>query len=270
MNGQAVRRQHAEKLRKSEIEARRGQCSRVIIKLSGPIRSLALSLFDGIPFFAGLDPARSQNLGRQCQRRRFAENELVVDYEDESNDVYFIVSGDVRVLNRTAAGKEMILGDFGPGRFFGEMAAIDGARRSANVTALTNAEVLIVPPGVFREIALGEPEICERLLRLLTSRVRELNTRLFERSVLDLRHRLYAELLRLSAPRKGSPGQAIVSPPPYQHDLASRIGCRREQVSRELTAMIEDGLLEKIRGGLVLPKPAVLEKRIKVAMSDNQ
>jgi CRP/FNR family cyclic AMP-dependent transcriptional regulator len=138
------------------------------------------------------------------------------------------------------------------------------------VTALTNAEVLIVPPGVFREIMLGEPEICERLLRLLTSRVRELNTRLFERSVLDLRHRLYAELLRLSAPRKGSPGQAIVSPPPYQHDLAARIGCRREQVSRELTAMIEDGLLEKIRGGLVLPKPAVLENRIRVAMSDNQ
>jgi CRP/FNR family cyclic AMP-dependent transcriptional regulator len=227
-----------------------------------------VSLFDGIPFFAGLSPARSEALGRQCQRRRFAENELVVDFDDDTNDVYFIVAGDVRVLNRTAAGKEMILGDFGPGKLFGEMAAIDGAHRSANVTALTNAEVLIVPPAVFREIILNEPEICDRLLRLLTARVRELNVRLFERSVLDLRHRLYAELLRLSTPRKGSPGQAIVSPPPFQHDLASRIGCRREQVSRELSAMIEDGLLEKIRGGLVLPRPGVLEKRIAAAMNE--
>ncbi len=227
-----------------------------------------MSLFDGIPFFAGLSPARSEALGRQCQRRRFAENELVVDFDDDTNDVYFIVAGDVRVLNRTAAGKEMILGDFGPGKLFGEMAAIDGAHRSANVTALTNAEVLIVPPAVFREIILNEPEICDRLLRLLTARVRELNVRLFERSVLDLRHRLYAELLRLSTPRKGSPGQAIVSPPPFQHDLASRIGCRREQVSRELSAMIEDGLLEKIRGGLVLPRPGVLEKRIAAAMNE--
>jgi DeoR/GlpR family transcriptional regulator of sugar metabolism len=75
-------------------------------------------------------------------------------------------------------------------------------------------------------------------------------------------------LLRLSGPRKGSPGQAIVSPPPFQHDLASRIGCRREQVSRELTTMIEDGLLEKIRGGLVLPRPGVLEKRIAAAMNE--
>jgi len=227
-----------------------------------------LSVFDGIPFFAGLDPARAEALGRQCVRKRYAEGELVLDFDDPSTDVCFIVSGDVRVLVRTAAGKEMILGDFGAGRFFGEMAAIDGAPRSANVTALTNAEILVVPPGAFRDIVLHSPEICERLLRLLTSRVRELNVRLFARSVLDLRHRLYAELLRLSSSRKGHDGQAIISPPPFQHDLAARIGCRREQVSRELTAMIDEGLAEKIRGGLVLPKPATLEKRIREAMNE--
>ncbi|MEK4033846.1 Crp/Fnr family transcriptional regulator [Methylocystis sp. IM2] len=220
------------------------------------------------PFFAGLDPARAEAFGRQCVRKRYDEGELVLDFEDPSEDVYFIVGGDVRVLVRTAAGKEMILGDFGPGKFFGEMAAIDGAKRSANVTALTNAEILLVPPGVFREIVLHAPEITERLLRLLTARVRELNIRLFERSVLDLRHRLYSELLRMSAPRKGHDGQSIISPPPFQHDLAARIGCRREQVSRELGAMIEEGTAEKIRGGLVLLRPALLEKRVRDAMNE--
>lgn len=226
-----------------------------------------MSVFDGIPFFAGLDPARGETFGRQCVRKRYSEGELVLDFDDLSTDVYFIVSGDVRVLIRTAAGKEMILGDFGPGKFFGEMAAIDGAKRSANVTALTNAELLLVPPTAFREIVLHSPDICDRLLRLLTARVRELNVRLFERSVLDLRHRLYSELLRMSTPRKGHDGQSIVSPPPFQHDLAARIGCRREQVSRELGAMAEEGLAEKVRGGLVLPRPGVLEKRVRDAMN---
>ena len=227
-----------------------------------------MSIFDGIPFFSGLDAKRIEKYGRQCQRKRFVEHELVVDFEDLSKDVYFIVAGDVRVLNRTASGKEVILGDFGAGNFFGEMAAIDDAHRSANVTALTNAEVLIVPPTIFREIIYSEPKICERLMRLFTERVRLLNARLFERSVLDLRHRLYAELLRMSIKRKGVKDQMIISPPPFQHDLAARIGCRREQVSRELTAMIEDGLLEKIRGGLVLPRPALLKKRIQDAMNE--
>lgn len=226
-----------------------------------------MSVFDGIPFFAGLDSKRVEALGRQCVRKRYAEDELVLDFDDESSDVHFIVSGDVRVLVRNAAGKEMILGDFGAGKFFGEMAAIDGAKRSANVTALTNAEILLVPPAVFREIVLHAPDISERLLRLLTARVRELNVRLFERSVLDLRHRLYSELLRMAGPRKGHPGQSIISPPPFQHDLAARIGCRREQVSRELGAMLEEGLAEKIRGGLVLLRPSALEKRVRDAMN---
>lgn len=72
----------------------------------------------------------------------------------------------------------------------------------------------------------------------------------------------------MSIPRQGAKDQSIVSPPPFQHDLAARIGCRREQVSRELTAMIEDGLLEKARGGLVLPRPKLLQKRIQDAMNE--
>lgn len=225
-----------------------------------------MTVFHGIPFFEGLDPAKAEAHVRHCVRRRYAEGELVLDFDDHSTDVYFIVSGDVRVLVRTASGKEMIFGDLGPGRFFGEMAALDGTKRSANVTALTNAELLVTPAADFKEIVFSQPAICERLLRLLTGRIRELNARLFERTVLDLRHRLYAELLRLAAPRKGMDGQSIVSPPPLQHDLAARIGCRREQVSRELSAMIEEGLAEKERGGLVLPHPGVLEKRVSEAL----
>ncbi len=163
-------------------------------------------VFDGIPFFAGLDPARSESFARQCVRKRYAEEELVLDFDDQSTDVYFIVTGEVRVLIRTAAGKEMIFGEFGAGKFFGEMAAVDGAKRSANVTALTNAELLIVPPAAFREIVLHTPEICDRLLRLLTARVRELNIQLFERSVLDLRHRTLFRAVAHGGAAQGSRG----------------------------------------------------------------
>ena len=218
--------------------------------------------FAGIPFFEDLPPQKAELFGRTSIRRRYGEGELVLDFDDDSSDVYFVVHGEVRVLIRTAAGREMILCELGPGRCFGEMAAIDGLTRSANVTALTNTELCVVPAAVFLEIIMGEPKICHRLLRLLTLRVRELDTRLVEHSMLDLRHRLYAELLRLSGPRHGVPGQSIVSPPPRQQDLAARIGCRREQVSRELTAMLEEGLVEKTKGGLVLPHPETLRSRV--------
>ena len=218
--------------------------------------------FTGIPFFEELPHEKAELYARQCARRRYVEGELVVDFDDGSSDVYFVVHGEVRVLIRSAAGREMILGELGPGAYFGEMAAIDGLKRSANVTALTNAELCVVPATAFLDVVLTEPQICRRLLRSLTLRIRELDMRLVELSMLDLRHRLYSELLRLSSPRQGDHTQYIVSPPPRQQDLAARIGCRREQVSRELSAMIDEGLAERTRGGLVLIRPEILRDRV--------
>ncbi len=228
----------------------------------------SVPLFAKIPFFEGLAPGEAETFARGCVWRRFDQGELVVDFEDCSTDVYFIVSGEVRVLMRGAGGKEMIFGDLGPDQFFGEMAAIDGAKRSANVTALTRVEVCIMPASIFKSIIFSSRAICERLLRLMTSRMRASNARLFERSVLDLRHRLYAELLRLARPRHGVEGQSIISPPPLQQDLAARIGCRREQISREIHAMIEEGLAEKAKGGLVILHPKLLENRISASLAE--
>jgi len=229
---------------------------------------ISVPLFAKIPFFEGLVPSEAESFARGCVWKRFDQGELVVDFEDSSTDVYFIISGEVRVLMRGAGGKEMIFGYLGPDQFFGEMAAIDGRKRSANVTALTKVEVCIMPASVFKSIIFSSPAICERLLTLMTTRLRASNARLFERSVLDLRHRLYAELLRLAHPRHGVEGQSIISPPPLQQDLAARIGCRREQISREIHAMIEEGLAEKAKGGLVILHPKLLESRISASLAE--
>ena len=50
--------------------------------------------------------------------------------------------------------------------------------------------------------------------------------------------------------------------------IAARIGCRREQVTRELSTMTHDGLIEKTRGALVLLKPQVLESRLQEALRE--
>jgi DNA-binding transcriptional regulator YhcF (GntR family) len=59
-----------------------------------------------------------------------------------------------------------------------------------------------------------------------------------------------------------------VTPPPFHHVLAARIGCRREQVTRELSAMAEEGLIEKTRGALILLQARVLETRLDEAMRE--
>ncbi|MCY1643856.1 Crp/Fnr family transcriptional regulator [Methylorubrum sp. SL192] len=233
---------------------------------------MATARLASIPFFKepGVDLSPFET---RCHWRRFDENETLVDYDDISTDVYFLAMGEVRILNRSQSGKEVILGEMRVGAFFGELAALDGIGRSANVTALTRGEVCVVPAPVFRQIVFASEVIADRLFRLLAKRVRELNTRLMEHALLDLRHRLYAELLRLSVPRAGqgsdSVGERVVTPPPYHHVLAARIGCRREQVTREFTVMAGEGLIDRTRGALIIRRPDLLEARVQEALRED-
>ena len=102
-----------------------------------------------------------------------------------------------------------------------------------------------------------------QVMQHLAAMVRMLSERLSEFSFLKAKHRLFAELLRLSRERKGigaQPGQRIISPAPVQSDIADRISSRREIVSREMKELERQGILERTRGGLVILDPDKLSR----------
>jgi CRP-like cAMP-binding protein len=187
----------------------------------------------------------------------------VVDFDDPTTDVFFVVTGQVRIAVRTPGGQELILEDIPAGGFFGEMAAIDGAPRSASVTALNRSRIGRLPGADFLGMSTGTPELAHRLMQILARRLRLMNERMLDMTSLDIRHRLYAELLRLAVP--AADGTRLISPPPVQHILASRIGARREPVSREIAQLVRSGIVQRARGALVLSRPDTLEQRISAA-----
>jgi CRP/FNR family cyclic AMP-dependent transcriptional regulator len=89
-----------------------------------------------IALFRELPVATRQALEKRCSWRNFAAQEQIIDRQSTSQDVYFIVSGRVRVVNYSMSGREISFDDIDSGNFFGELAAIDGAPRSANIVAL--------------------------------------------------------------------------------------------------------------------------------------
>jgi CRP-like cAMP-binding protein len=186
---------------------------------------------------------------------------LIVDFDDPSDDVFFVLSGSVRVAVRTPGGRELILQDVAADGFFGEMTAIDGTSRSASVTALHRSRICRVPGAVFVAMLAESPVLSLRVMRLLTARIREANARMLELTSLDIRHRLYAELLRIAGP-PGADGSRSISPPPLQEILAQRIGARREPVSREIARLIREEILARSRGALAIRRPAVLENAL--------
>lgn len=195
--------------------------------------------------------------------RSYVAGQTVLEAGDPTLDLFFIAEGEVRVVTRSSSGHEIILNEIGSGQFFGEIAAIDGGTRSTSVVALTRARACVIAAKPFLRFALSSPDASLELMRKLTSLVREKDARLLELTVLAVRPRLIGLLLRLARPHSAS--GLVVSPPRPHHELAARIGTRREMVSRTLTGLQRDGLVVSGRGGLLLPKPQMLEAEVEAA-----
>jgi CRP/FNR family cyclic AMP-dependent transcriptional regulator len=218
-----------------------------------------------IGLFRSLEAAKIQHLDTQCSWRRAARNEWIIDYQDDSKDVFFVVSGTVRVKLQSVSGREVLLREINAGEYFGELAAIDGLPRSSGIQAVTDVVIARMPPAVFRAAVHSHPDVCDQLLGLLAGQIRTLANRVNEFTTLDVRHRIYAELLRLSHPERGQPNQAVVSPPPSHSEIAARVSTRREAVAREFKSLERAGLIERRRGSFLLADIKKLQDLIEEA-----
>ncbi|MBT8446966.1 MAG: cyclic nucleotide-binding domain-containing protein, partial [Gammaproteobacteria bacterium] len=92
-----------------------------------------------IELFADLDlPARSA-IAELCRGQRFEAGEVVLSAREETTDVFFIISGELRITVYSSGGKQVTFNDKEAGSTFGELAAIDGRPRSAHVIAVSDA-----------------------------------------------------------------------------------------------------------------------------------
>lgn len=209
-----------------------------------------------LSFFNGANPDTLAQATPAARWFSVEADQLVFDYGDDSTDIFFVVRGALRVFIRTALGQEMILDDLGPGDLFGDVAAIDEAKRSASVVALSRTQLCRLPAKTFMHATLHDPVLALRLMRILTARLRREDERLFEMTALPVRERLAAEILRLSKPRIA--GGRVITPPPPQHVIAARIGARRETISLSLRSLVEQELVQISPRAIVVPQPHIL------------
>lgn len=213
-----------------------------------------VKLLEGVPVDA-LD-----QLARQCRWQRFEAGRRVISRDAADKDVYLIVAGRVRVAAYSGAGHEVAFRDMSTGGWFGDIAAIDELSRSVDVDAREDTLLASMPPAVFRRLLHEHPAVCDRILLRLVTLIRDLTERVFDFSTLGVQNRVHAELLRLAREAGIEGNIARIDPAPKHSELASKISTVREQVTRELTAMTKQGLLERAGSALVITDTARLER----------
>jgi CRP/FNR family cyclic AMP-dependent transcriptional regulator len=176
---------------------------------------------------------------------------------DPGDAVYVVIAGEIEVLNRTEGGKTVRLFAHGPGALVGEMAALDGGKRSADMAATRRCRLWRIPRQALIDAFEAEPKAAVALVAELSGRLRAANAALEASAVLDLGGRL----ARLLIQAKGARGLI----PLTQTELARRLGASREKVNRKLHAWAADGWVELTPSGVRLVETDALAALIERA-----
>lgn len=210
-------------------------------------------MLDDVPLVADLPHAAKVALAQRCTMRTYSQAQEIISKENDAGDVYFITSGSARVVNWSSGGREVSFEDIPSGGMFGELAAIDGAPRSATVIALERSEVCGIEAAAFMTAVLSSPETSRRLLERLTAIIRRSTGRIFDLSVYGANIRIYADLLRLSAPAPDGGNSAVIKPIPVHSDIAARVSTTRETVARVLGDLSRREIVIREKDRLIVP-----------------
>ena len=222
----------------------------MVSKASSGGASKTVQSLAGVELFKTLTPAERQAVERRCRWRTYEDGEQIIDRENDTQDVFFVVSGLTRVVNYSPGGREVSFDEIGPGGVFGELAAIDGRPRSAAIVARGQTVAASLSAAAFREVLETAPPVANALLRRLAAVIRESTDRIMDLSTLGAHNRIYAELLREA--READPkafeqgaNQARIRPMPVHSNMAARVSTARETVARVLGDLTRKGIVER-------------------------
>jgi CRP-like cAMP-binding protein len=215
------------------------------------------SLRDCALFRDAADPALVQLVGR-LRQRRFRRNEVIFHQGDPGDSLHIVDEGSVKIALPSPEGDEAIIATLRQGDFFGELALLDGAPRSATAVALEPTTTLALPRDAFLELLDQDRGLRDALLTGLAHELRRVTGHVEELHFLDLAGRLAMRLSRLARDADPSSDEVRLDWPYTQSDLASMIGGTRQSVNKLLSELVNDGLVVLEPDTLVIPSVSAL------------
>jgi CRP/FNR family transcriptional regulator, cyclic AMP receptor protein len=213
-------------------------------------------------FLDALTEEEAADLNAAGRRRSFGPGVTLFHEGDDSGPVVVIVTGRVKVATLGGAGREAIIAVRGPGDLIGELSAIDGGPRSATVTTLEPAEVLLVPGSAFAALLERHLRIALVLLRMVAGRLRYADSQQAQFATQDVVGRVASRLLELGE-RFGvaEDSRVEIALPLSQEELAAWTGSSREAVSKALQQLRSLHIVETGRKHITLLDADALRRR---------
>jgi CRP/FNR family cyclic AMP-dependent transcriptional regulator len=178
-----------------------------------------------------------REISKHATQRRYAARTLIVQEGDRPESLYIILEGRVKAYVSDSSGREVLLSTMGPGEFFGEV-SLDEGPRSASVMSLEPCVLSVVPLADLDRFIRENPPFASHFIKHLIGRIRSLTKNVGSLALMDAYGRVARLLLESSVTKDGV---QFVPERLTQADIASRVGCTREMVSRVFKDLVQQG-----------------------------
>ncbi len=197
-------------------------------------------ILKGVPLFSSFSDQQLSQLLGCVQHRSYPRNAFILRAGEETDALYLVLSGRVKVLIPDEEGHEVILSIVGSHDFFGEMGLLDDQPRSASVETLEPCEMLRLSKAGFTNILKDNFELAMLIIRNLVKRLRDADRKIESLALIDVYGRVARLLLDMA---ENVDGQWVVQHAPAKQEIARMIGASREMVSRVVKDLQGKGLI---------------------------
>ncbi len=186
--------------------------------------------------------------------RSYRKGTLIIEEGTQGDTLYLLLAGRVKAFSSDARGREVVYGVYGPGDYFGEM-SLDGGPRSASVVADSACTCAVLTRQTLQEHIKVQPEFAFELIERVIRRARLATQSARSMALLDVYGRLVQLLDSLARLQPG--GARVVAEILTHADMAARLGCSREMVSRLLKDLQRGGYVWSGTDGRLQLAPAL-------------
>jgi len=209
---------------------------------------LETNQLQNIPLFSGLDDNELEEIVAITSKRSYPKNNIIINEGDETNSLYLIMSGKVKIILSDEDGKEITISILEPNDYFGELSLIDDEPRSARVVTTEQCQFCIIHKSDFNHVLDNNPGLVRNLMKGLSQRLRLANKNIESLALMDVYGRVARTLLQFSKPEDD--GTRVIHEKLTQKDIASMVGASREMVSRIFKDLTAGGYIT-VKSGII-------------------
>jgi len=207
------------------------------------------------PIFRTLENEQLGEIMSLILRRRYKKGQMLFFEGDVSDKFYIINHGKIKVFKYTKEGKEQILYVLSEGDFIGDLSLLKKGKFDFNAEALEDVSACILTKDDFDKIVKKVPEISLRILENIHDRLVSLENLVQTLSTKDIEARIAGLLLRFGSEYGIALGKTVeIDMPLSREEMANYIGITRETMSRKLSLMEEEGMIELVGNKKIIIK----------------